>query len=37
LQPLLDILQQSADERAEFAETLARMQQIVSGTGADVV
>ncbi len=30
-QPLLDLLQQSADERVEFADTLARMQQIVSG------
>ena len=30
-QPLLELLQQSADERVEFAETLARMQQIVSG------
>lgn len=36
-QPLLDLLQQSAEERVEFAETLARMQQIVSGAGADVV
>jgi len=30
-QPLLDLLQQSAEERVEFADTLARMQQIVNG------
>ncbi len=34
-QPLLELLQQSADERVEFADTLARMQQLLRATAAE--
>jgi flagellum-specific ATP synthase len=35
--PLLDFLQQSADDTADYAETLSELQKIISGTSADVV
>ena len=36
-QPLLDFLQQSADDTADYAATISHLQQILTGTGADVV